>query len=149
MLRQGNHGYGHIRHQYRKSIIQDKSNKQSLIQRKKSNNMNATTNQVKLTGNLGRDPEIRTFGDGNKLVRFSMATQEEFFLKGEKKMVTNWHNICARGKVADRIEGELKKGSFVSLEGRLLTRKYDDENGNKKYFTEVQVGEYTLLQKAA
>ena len=111
--------------------------------------MNATNNQVKLTGNLGRDPEIKTFGDGNKLVRFSIATQEEFVLKGEKKTVTNWHNICARGKVADRIEGELKKGSFVSLEGRLLTRRYEDDKGTKKYFTEVQVGEYTLHPKAA
>src|SRR6185436_15209911 len=97
--------------------------------------MNAT-NRVQLTGNLGRDPEIKTFDGGGKLARFSIATREEYFSKGEAKTETNWHNITAWGKLAERIESELKKGTFISIEGRLKTRDYTDKNGVKKYVTE-------------
>src|SRR5438552_16032261 len=109
--------------------------------------MNAT-NKVQLTGNLGRDPETKTFEDGNKVVRFSMATSEEYYSKGEKKTGTSWHSVTARGKVADRIAGELKKGAFISVEGRLQNRNYTDKEGQKKYITEIVVGDYSLLEKA-
>jgi single-strand DNA-binding protein len=106
-------------------------------------------NKVQLTGNLGADPEIKTFDTGNKLARFSIATSEEFFSKGEKKSQIQWHLIAAWGKVAERIEEELKKGSFVSLEGRLVNRNYMDKNGQKKYITEVVVADFSVNQKAA
>jgi len=95
-------------------------------------------NQVKLAGNLGKDPEIRTFEKGGKLATFSLATTEEFYTKsGDKSSSTTWHNISAWGKVADRIEAELKKGSFAAVEGRLTNRSYVDKNGQKRYVTEV------------
>ena len=106
-----------------------------------------TVNKVQLTGNLGNDPEIKTFENG-KLAKFSMATKEEYTTRsGEKSSDTQWHFIIAWGKVADRIESEFKKGSFVSVEGRLVTRNYVDKNGQKKYTTEVVANEVVLNQK--
>jgi single-strand DNA-binding protein len=110
----------------------------------------STINRVQLTGNLGSDPEIKVFENGNKLARFSMATKEEYTTrKGDKSSDTQWHYITAWGKVAERIEVELKKGSFVSIEGRLTTRNYTDKNGVKKYITEVVASDVVLNQKAA
>ncbi|HQQ94579.1 MAG TPA: single-stranded DNA-binding protein [Bacteroidia bacterium] len=111
--------------------------------------MNAI-NKVQLTGNLGNNPEIKTFENGNKLARFSMATNEEYTTRsGEKSSDTQWHFITAWGKVADRVESDLKKGSFVSIEGRLVTRNYTDKNGQKKYITEVVANEVQLNEKTA
>jgi single-strand DNA-binding protein len=110
----------------------------------------STINRVQLTGNLGKDPEIKTFDKGGKLAKFSMATKEEYTTRtGEKASDTQWHFITAWGKVADRIEAELKKGSFVSIEGRLITRNYTDKDGNKKYITEVVANDVVLNQKAS
>jgi single-strand DNA-binding protein len=106
------------------------------------------TNRVQLTGNLGNNPEIKVFEGGNKLARFSMATKEEFFTRGgEKSTNTQWHSITVWGKLVDKIESELKKGSFVSIEGRLVTRNYTDKNGQKKYVTEVVANEVVVNQK--
>lgn len=110
----------------------------------------STINRVQLTGNLGNNPEIKTFENGNKLAKFSMATKEDFTNRsGEKASDTQWHFVTAWGKVADRIESELKKGSFVSVEGRLVTRNYTDKNGQKKYITEVVANDVVLNQKSA
>ena len=110
----------------------------------------STINRVQLTGNLGRDPEIKTFDKGGKLARFSMATREEYTNRsGEKASDTQWHLIAAWGKVADRIESDLRKGSFVSIEGRLVTRNYTDKDGNKKYVTEVVASDVVLNEKAS
>lgn len=109
--------------------------------------MNAV-NRVQLTGNLGNDPEIKTFENG-KLAKFSMATKEEYTTRsGEKSSDTQWHFVIAWGKIADRVETELKKGSFVSIEGKLVTRSYVDKNGQKKYTTEVVANEVTINQKS-
>ncbi len=90
-------------------------------------------NKVQLTGNLGNTPEIKIFENGDKLARFSLATKEEYTTRsGEKSSNTQWHYISAKGKVAARIEAELQKGSFVSVEGRLMTRNYIDKKGEKK-----------------
>ncbi|WP_317897956.1 single-stranded DNA-binding protein [Aurantibacillus circumpalustris] len=108
--------------------------------------MNAI-NKVQLTGNLGNDPEIKNFENG-KLAKFSMATKEEFTTRsGERSSDTQWHYIIAWGKVAERVENEFKKGSFVSIEGKLVTRNYTDKNGQKKYVTEVVANEVALNQK--
>jgi len=108
-----------------------------------------TTNRVQLTGNLGNDPEIKTF-EGGKLAKFSMATKEEYTTRsGERSADTQWHFIIAWGKVAERVESELKKGSFVSVEGKLATRNYIDKNGQKKYVTEIVASDVVLNQKQA
>jgi single-strand DNA-binding protein len=111
--------------------------------------MNAI-NKVQLTGNLGNNPEIKIFENGSKLAKFSMATTEEYTTRnGEKSSDTQWHFVTAWGKVAERIETEFKKGSFVSIEGRLVTRNYTDKNGQKKYVTEIIANDVVLNQKAA
>jgi single-strand DNA-binding protein len=107
-------------------------------------------NRVQLTGNLGNNPEIKTLENGNKLAKFSMATKEEFTKRnGEKGSEVQWHFVTAWGKVAERIEADLKKGSFVSIEGRLVTRNYTDKTGQKKYVTEVVANEVILNERAA
>jgi single-strand DNA-binding protein len=104
-----------------------------------------TNNRVQLTGNLGNAPDIKTFENGGKLAKFSMATTEEFVnRKGEKATDTQWHFVTAWGKIADKIESEFKKGSFVSIEGRIVTRNYVDKNGQKKYVTEIVANEAIL-----
>lgn len=104
-----------------------------------------TINKVQLSGNLGNNPEIKTFEDGNKIVRFSLATNEDYTTrKGEKATDTQWHFITLKGKLALRAEAELQKGSAVSVEGRLVTRSYTDKNGQKKYITEVLANELVL-----
>ncbi len=107
-----------------------------------------TNNRVQLTGNLGNNPEIKVFENGNKLAKFSMATKEEYVTKsGDKNSDTQWHFVCAWGKVAEQIETEFKKGSFVSIEGKLVSKSYTDKNGQKKYVTEVVANEARLNQK--
>jgi single-strand DNA-binding protein len=106
------------------------------------------TNRVQLTGNLGKDPEIKVFESGNKVAKFSMATREEFMSNGERKTDTQWHNVTGWGKIAERIESELHKGSFVSIEGRLRTTTYTDKSGQKKYFTEVVANDLVVNNKA-
>ena len=109
-----------------------------------------SNNRVQLTGNLGKDPETRTFESGNKKVSFSIATREEYINRsGEKSSDTQWHNVSAWGKVADKIEAECKKGSFVSIDGRLVHRNYTDKNGQKKFFTEVVANDVVLYEKAS
>lgn len=99
--------------------------------------MNAI-NRVQLTGNLGNAPEVKTFENGNKLVKFSLATNEEYTtFKGEKATDTQWHFVSVWGKLAEKIENDLKKGSLVSIDGKISTRNYVDKNGVKKYVTEI------------
>src|SRR4051812_32655810 len=111
--------------------------------------MNNNNNRVQLTGNLGKDPEIRKFDNGKK-ASFSLATKEEFINRaGETATDTQWHFVTAWGRIAERIEAELKKGSFVTVEGRLSTRNYVDKSGQKKYVTEVVATDMVLMEKAA
>ena len=109
-----------------------------------------TVNRVQLTGNLGANPDIKTFDNGKKVAHFSMATKEEYTDRsGEKVTTVQWHYITAWGKIAERIELELKKGSFVSIEGRLTTRNYTDKTGLKKYITEIVANDVVINEKAA
>ena len=108
--------------------------------------MSALTNKVQLIGNLGKTPEVRNTESGKKLVRFSLATNEVYHnAKGEKVKETQWHNLFAWGKLADIVEKYLNKGNEVAIEGKLITRNYNDKEGNKKYITEIQVNELLLL----
>ncbi len=100
----------------------------------------AGVNKVILVGNLGKDPETKEFGNGGRVVKFSLATSETWRDKGsgERKEKTEWHNVVifneGIGKVASQY---LKKGSKVYLEGSLQTRKWQDQSGADKYTTEV------------
>jgi single-strand DNA-binding protein len=113
--------------------------------------MYALKNKVQLIGNLGHAPEVKTVGEGKKMARFSVATNETYRnAKGERVTETLWHNLVAWGKVAEIAEKFLAKGSEVAIEGKLMNRSYNDKEGNKKYITEVQVNELLILgEKAA
>ena len=107
-------------------------------------------NRVQLTGNTGRKPEIKTFDNGSKLARFSVATSEEYTNKnGEKAKETQWHNVTAWGKIAELVESQVDKGTYVTIEGKLVTRNYTDKSGQKKYVTEVVASDVMVKQKAA
>jgi len=111
--------------------------------------MYALKNKVQLIGNLGNAPELRNTETGKKLVRFSVATNEQYKnAKGERVTETQWHNLIAWGKVADIAEKFLAKGTEVAIEGKLVNRNYMDKEGNKKYITEIQVTELLMLGKA-
>ncbi len=106
----------------------------------------AGVNKVILIGNLGSDPEVRTIESGAKVANFSIATSERFKDKnGNQVDRTEWHNIVMWRGLAEIAEKYLKKGSQVFVEGKLRTRSWDDQNGNKRYTTEVLVDNMTLL----
>ena len=109
--------------------------------------MAGSLNKVMLIGNLGKDPEVRTFDGGGKIVRFSIATTENYNNRqGEKVTHTEWHNISVGRKgLADVCEQYLKKGHKIFAEGRLRTRSWDDQNGVTKYSTEIQLDNMTML----
>ena len=112
--------------------------------------MYALKNKVQLIGNLGNNPEVKIVEGGKKMAKFSVATNETYKnAKGEKVVETQWHNLIAWGKVAEIAEKFLQKGSEVALEGKLISRSYNDKDGNKKYVTEVQINELLLLSKEA
>lgn len=95
-------------------------------------------NKVIIVGNLGQDPEIRTLENGSKVAKFSVATNENYQDKsGEWQKITEWHNIVAWRGLAERAENYLKKGGMVYIEGKLSTRKWQDQNGNDRYSTDV------------
>ncbi|HMK27266.1 MAG TPA: single-stranded DNA-binding protein [Chitinophagaceae bacterium] len=108
--------------------------------------MYALKNKVQLIGNLGNAPEVKTLESGKKMARFSVATSESYRnAKGEKVTETQWHNLVAWGKVAEIVEKYLGKGKEVAIEGKLISRSYNDKEGNKKYITEIQVNELLML----
>ncbi|WP_088340256.1 single-stranded DNA-binding protein [Robiginitalea sediminis] len=110
--------------------------------------MNALRNRVQLIGNLGQDPEVNEWESGNKMARFSVATNETYRNgKGEKVTDTQWHQVVAWGKTAEIVEQYLKKGREVALEGKLIHRSYDTDAGERKYVTEVKCTELLLLGK--
>jgi single-strand DNA-binding protein len=112
--------------------------------------MYALKNKVQLIGNLGSNPEIKTLDGGKKLARFNIATNESYRNNnGEKVTETQWHNLVAWGKLADIVERYVMKGSEVAVEGKLTYRTYNDKDGNKKYFTEIQVNELLMLGEKA
>ncbi len=114
--------------------------------------MAGSVNKVILVGNLGRDPEVRTFQNGGRVVNLRIATSETWKDRntGERREKTEWHSVAifneALGKIAEQY---LRKGSTVYIEGQLETRKWQDQNGQDRYTTEVVVkqfrGELTLL----
>ena len=108
--------------------------------------MAGSLNKVILIGNLGADPEVREMPDGTKMAKFSIATTERYTNKaGEKVANTEWHNIVLWRGTAEIAEKYLQKGDSVCIEGKLKTRSWEDESGNKKYATDVQGDSMTML----
>jgi len=102
--------------------------------------MAGSVNKVILVGNLGRDPESRSFSNGNKVVNLRIATSESWKDKttGERKEKTEWHSVAIFNEgLAGVAERFLKKGSKVYIEGALQTRKWQDSSGQDKYSTEI------------
>ena len=114
--------------------------------------MAGSVNKVILVGNLGRDPEVRTFQNGGKVVNLRVATSERWRDKntGENREKTEWHSVAIFSEPLARVaEQYLRKGSKVYLEGQLETRKWQDQSGQDRYSTEVVLrpyrGELTML----
>ena len=114
--------------------------------------MAGSVNKVILVGNLGKDPEIRTFQNGARVANFSIATSESWKDKtsGERKEKTEWHRVSIlNDNLVGIVERYLKKGAKVYIEGQLETRKWTDKEGQEKYSTEVVLrpyrGELTML----
>ena len=114
--------------------------------------MAGSVNKVILVGNLGRDPEVRTFQNGGKVCNLRIATSENWKDRntGERKEKTEWHSVAIFSEPLARIaEQYLKKGSKVYIEGALETRKWQDQSGQDRYTTEIVLrpyrGELTLL----
>jgi single-strand DNA-binding protein len=107
--------------------------------------MAGSVNKVILIGNLGRDPEVRSMQDGNKIVQLSVATSEQWKDRnsGDRKERTEWHRVVIfNDRLADVAEKYLRKGSKVYLEGQLQTRKWTDKEGQDRYTTEVVLGRF-------
>ena len=104
-----------------------------------------------LIGNVGRDPEVRYLDgqSGNaKVATFTLATTERYRDRnGETRENTEWHNIVAWRNTADVVERFVRKGTQVYIEGRIRTRSWDDQNGNKRYTTEIMADTLQLLGK--
>ena len=118
--------------------------------------MAGSVNKVILVGNLGRDPEVRTFQNGGKVCNLRIATSENWKDRntGERRERTEWHSVAIFSEPLARIaEQYLRKGSKVYIEGQLETRKWQDQSGNDRYSTEVVLrpyrGELTLLDSRA
>ena len=109
--------------------------------------MSGTVNKVMLIGHLGDEVTMHYFEGGNCIGRFPIATNETYTNKqtGERVTNTDWHNIVVRNKAAEICEKYLSKGDKVYIEGRLKTRKWQDENGGDRYSTEIQCNDFTFL----
>jgi single-strand DNA-binding protein len=117
--------------------------------------MAGSVNKVILVGNLGKDPESKTFQNGGKIVKLTLATSESWKDRqsGERKEKTEWHNIVINDeRIAETAEKFLRKGAKVYLEGQIQTRKWQDQSGADRYTTEVVIprfgGVMTMLDRA-
>jgi single-strand DNA-binding protein len=113
--------------------------------------MAGTLNKVMLIGNLGKDPEIMHFDNGGSLVKFPIATSETYTNReGQRVTNTEWHNVVINAKgLVDVAHKYLKKGHKVYLEGRIKTRKWQDQAGADRYTTEIQANQMTMLTSRA
>lgn len=106
-------------------------------------------NKVILVGNVGADPEVRTLESGVKTARIRLATSERYYNRETKEATdhTEWHTITVWRNLADVVDRFVRKGSQIYIEGRLRTREWTDQSGNKRYSTEIQADELKLLGK--
>jgi len=109
--------------------------------------MSGTLNKVMLIGHTGDEVKMHYFEGGGSIGRFPLATNETYTNRttGERVSNTEWHNVVVRNKGAEICEKYLKKGDKVYIEGRIKTRKWQDDSGNDRYSTEVQCTDFTFL----
>ena len=109
--------------------------------------MSGTLNKVMLIGHLGDEVKLRYFDNGGCIGRFPLATNESYINKqtGEQVTNTDWHNIVLRNKAAETCEKYLNKGDKLFVEGRIKTRKWQGDDGNPRYSTEIHVDDFTFL----
>jgi len=107
----------------------------------------ASVNKVIVVGNLGRDPEMRTFPSGDQVANVTVATTDRWKDKqsGEMREATEWHRIVFNGRLAEIAGQYLRKGSQVYVEGSLRTRKWTDKDGIEKYTTEIRADQMQML----
>ena len=107
----------------------------------------ASVNKVIIVGNLGRDPEVRTFPSGDRVANVTVATTDKWKDKqtGEAKEATEWHRVVFNGRLADIAAEYLRKGSQIYVEGSLRTRKWTDAQGQEKYTTEIRADQMQML----
>jgi len=107
----------------------------------------ASLNKVQIIGNVGKDPEIRSFPDGGLVANVTVATTDKWKDKttGEKKEATEFHRISFTGRLAEIVEQYVVKGAPIYVEGSLHTRKYTDKSGAEKYATEIKAQSLQLL----
>ena len=105
-------------------------------------------NKVQLIGRLGKEPEIQRFENGGIKVKFPLATSEKYKDRnGNLVEQTEWHNVVAWRRLAEIAESFLRKGSAIYVEGKITTRSWDDQNGNKRYMTEIVADNFIMLDK--
>ena len=110
----------------------------------------ASVNKVILVGNLGRDPEIRTFPSGDQVANVTLATSDRWKDKqsGEMREHTEWHRLVFNGRLAEIAGQYLRKGSQIYVEGSIRTRKWTDQaSGQERYATEIRVDQMQMLGK--
>ena len=107
----------------------------------------ASVNKVIIVGNLGRDPEMRTFPSGDQVANVRIATTDRWRDKntGENKEATEWHSVVFNGRLAEIVGQYLRKGSQVYVEGSLRTRKWTDQSGQERYTTEIRADTMQML----
>jgi single-strand DNA-binding protein len=107
----------------------------------------ASVNKVIIVGNLGRDPEVRSFPSGGRVANVTVATTDRWKDKqsGEMREVTEWHRVVFNDRLAEIAEQYLRKGSQVYVEGSLRTRKWTDQSGQEKYTTEIRADQMQML----
>jgi single-strand DNA-binding protein len=103
-------------------------------------------NNVQLIGHLGRNPEVKTLDNGNKVAKLLLATSEyRKNDKGEKETHTTWHNLTAWGSSASIAEKFLIKGKKIAVNGKLSNRMYTDKEGIKRYYTEIIISDLQMI----
>lgn len=107
----------------------------------------ASVNKVILVGNLGRDPETRTFPSGDQVCNVTIATTDKWKDKasGEMRESTEWHRLVFNGRLAEIAAQYLRKGAQIYVEGQIRTRKYTDKDGAEKYATDIRVDQLQML----
>lgn len=107
----------------------------------------ANLNKAQIIGHVGRDPEVRSFTNGDRVANVSVATTEKWKDKqsGEAREATEWHRIVFTGRLAEIVEQYVRRGSLIYIEGKLRTRKYADASNIERYATEIRADQMQLL----
>ena len=110
--------------------------------------MSTLKNKVNLIGRVGAKPVTQTFESGAKKVRMSLATNERYKdKKGEWVENTQWHSVVAWGKLCDRIESMIDKGSELVVEGKIVNNSYETKEGEKRFSTEIELSDFMVLNE--